>query len=67
MMKYKPKAMTKAEFTALKMLVDYNKNDEFFHWQEAGKPKTGHIYNYISDLLLYINKCDEKIITGHSQ
>lgn len=59
MIKYKPKPMTKAEFAALKALVDYNKNDEFMHWEKVGKPSTGHIYNSVSELLNFINKCEE--------
>jgi len=64
MIRYKPKPMTKAEFAALKVLVDYNKNDEFMHWEKVGKPSTGHIYNSVSELLNFINKCEEVTYRG---
>ena len=56
-MKYKPKPMTKAEMQALRLLIEYNYADELRHWQEAGMPTEGHIYNSIDTLNEYVYKC----------
>ena len=58
MPKYKPKPMTKAEFTALRSLIDYNITDEEQHWKASDSPSEGHIYNSITVLVDYANKCE---------
>lgn len=56
--KYKPKPMTKGQFASLKMVRDYFLPDERKHWEEAGKPETGHIYNDLERLDDYIYNCE---------
>ena len=55
--KYKPKPMTKAEFEALDTVLMYNEIDERNHWENVGKPLTGHIWNSVEILLDYKRKC----------
>jgi hypothetical protein len=57
--KYKPKPMTKGQFASLKSLIDYTMYDEKMHWEQTGKPDTGHIYNDIQRLHDYMYQCEQ--------
>ena len=59
MIKYKPKPMTKGQFASLKMIYAYNIVDERKHWENTGKPETGHIYNDLERINDYIYNCEQ--------